>query len=807
MSLETSALDLRYTFRTLRRDAAFSAFVILIVALGIGASATVFSVVNTLLLRPLPFSQPEQLVWIANRETGGLSGQTLQVGHVLDLRERTQTLSAVAGYFAFYGVGDNLLGSGGAPERVSGVPVTENFFQVLGVEPLLGRFFTHDEARWQGPPAVVLGHGLWQRRFAANPAVVGTSLTINDQSYTIVGVLPASFDFGSVFAPGAHFDLFFPFPLAPETNRWGNTMALVGRLKPGVTVEQARAEIQTIAKQLTAEHSDRNNFVGFVAALGDRITSNMKQAVWVLALAVGMVMLIVCANLSNLLLARTATRQRELAIRSALGAGRGRLIALMLTEGLVLSGTGAILGAGFAVVGTRALTQLDAVSVPLLRSVTMDGTALAFTALLALTAGLIFGLAPAFQLKGTGIEQALRDATRGSTEGRRGRLVRSALVVSEIAFACMLLVGAGLLIRSLVRLLDVDMGFDPRGAVTVRVDPDSRYATPEQQNAYLNDVLSRVRDLPGVQAAGITDALPLGRNRTWGARVKGVVYERGRVPISYVRIVTDGYAAAMGIPILAGRDFTASDNDRSEPVIMINETMAKQLFPNEDPIGKVILGGCAPERRLIGVVGDVRHLALEQTSGNEMYIPMRQCGDRPSHDLVIRSALPPGTVESPVLRALQPLAPNLTTRDFRPLQQIVDKSVSPRRFTVMLLGGFAAFALVLASLGIYALISYSVNQRVQDIGIRMALGASASHVQRQIVGHTLLLTAIGTVLGGAASAILARRLEGMLFEITPGDPGTFVMMQLVLTIVAMMAGYLPARRASRIDPMVALRAE
>jgi predicted permease len=807
MNLETRALDLRYTFRTLRRDAAFSAFVILIAAFGIGASATVFSVVNTLLLRPLPFAQPEQLVWIANRETGGLSGQTLQVGHVLDLRERTQTLSAVAGYFAFYGVGDNLLGSGGEPERVSGVPVTDNFFQVLGVEPLLGRFFTQEEARWQGPRAVVLGHGLWQRRFAANPAVVGSSLTINDQPYTIVGVLPASFDFASVFAPGAHFDLFFPFPLTPETNRWGNTTALVGRLKPGVTVEQARAEIKTIATQLSAEYTNRNSFVGFVAALGDRVTGNMRQAVWVLALAVGMVMLIVCANLSNLLLARTATRQRELAIRSALGAGRGRLIALMLTEGLVLSGTGAVLGAALAIAATRALTRLDAVSVPLLRSVSMDGTALAFTALLALAAGLLFGLAPAFQLKGTGIEHALRDATRGSTEGRRGRLVRSALVVSEIAFACMLLVGAGLLIRSLVRLLDVDMGFDSRSAITVRVDPDSRYTTPEQRNAYLDDVLRRVRELPGVQAAGITDALPLGRNRTWGARVKGVVYERGRIPISYVRMITDGYAAAMGIPVRAGRDLAPADNDRGEPVILINETMAQHLFPNEDPIGKVILNACAPERRIVGVVGDVRHLALEQASGNEMYIPMRQCPDRPSHDLVVRSLLPPGAVDAAVLGALRPLAPTLTTRDFRAVQQIVDKSVSPRRFTVILLGGFAAFALVLASLGIYALISYSVNQRVQDIGIRMALGASAAHVQRQIVGHTLLLTAIGTVGGGAASAILARRLEGMLFETTPSDPGTFLVMLLVLAIVAMMAGYLPARRASRIDPMVALRAE
>ncbi len=541
--------DLRYTIRTLRRDAGFATFAILIAGLGIGASATVFSVVHTLILRPLPFADPGQLVWIANRDTSGLSGQTTQVGHLVDLRERTQSLSAIAGYFAFYGVGDNLLSGKGEPERLSGVPVTENFFSVLGVQPELGRTFTADESRWQGPKAVLLGHGLWERRFNSDPAIVGTSLTLNDEPYTVVGVLPASFDFASVFAPGSHFDLYFPFPLSPETNRWGNTMAMIGRLKPGVSADRAQAEIRTLAVQITAEHKERNGFQGNVKPLADQVGGRMRLAVWVLAGAVAMVMLIVCANLSNLLLARTASRHKEIAIRTALGAGRRRLLAQMLTEGIVLSCSGALLGLVLAFAGTRALARLEAVSIPLLRDVRTDGMALGFTLAIALVTGIVFGLAPALQARGAALTNALKDAARGSTESGRRTWIRNALVVSEIAFACVLLVGAGLLIRSLIRVLEVDMGFDPARAATIRVDPDSRYATREQRLAYFDEVLRRVKEISGVQDAGITDALPLGRNRTWGSPAKGVTYERGKFPFAFVRVVSDGYPAAMGIPL------------------------------------------------------------------------------------------------------------------------------------------------------------------------------------------------------------------------------------------------------------------
>ena len=807
MRLDTSLADLRYTVRTLRRDAAFTLFVILIAGLGIGASSTVFSVVNTLLLRPLPFVDPERLVWIANSDRSGLSAQTTQVGHMIDLRERSQSLAALAGYFAFYGVGDNLLSGRGEPERLSGVPVSDNFFDVLGVQPQRGRFFTVEEGRWKAPKVVVLSDNLWRRRFNADPAIIGSSLTINDAPHTVVGVLPASFDFGAVFAPGSHFDLYFPFPLSPETNRWGNTMAMIGRLEPGVSIAEAEAEIRTIARQITTEHPDRNSFSGHVRALTEQVSGRIRLAVWILAGAVAMVMLIVCANLSNLLLARTTSRQKELAIRSALGAARWRLARQMLTESLVLSSLGAIVGIGLAVAGTGALSRLEGISIPLLYHVRVDGTALAFTAVTAVLAGLVFGLTPAFFARSAAIHDSLKDATRGSTEGRGRKWVRSSLVVSEIAFACVLLVGAGLLIRSFIRVLDVDMGFEPAGAATMRVDPDTRYATRDQQDAYLDDVLRRVKEIPGVEAAAITDALPLGKNRTWGVRARGVTYERGRTPMVFVRMVTDGYPAAMGIPLRAGRDIAPSDTRDSEPVIVVNETMARALWPGQDPIGQYIVGACARERRVVGVVGDVRHLALEQGSGNEMYIPMRQCPDRPSHDLVVRSTLASGPLASAVREALRPLAPNLAGNDFRTLQQIVDKSVSPRRFTVLLLGAFAVFALVLASLGIYALISYSVNQRTQEIGIRMALGATTADVKRQIVGQTLWLTGIGVLVGAAASWTLARAMEGLLFEVTARDPRTFVGMAIVLTAVAMVAGYLPARRASAIDPMAALRSE
>jgi len=804
MPFQSVLQDLRYTFRTLRRDAGFTTFAILIVGLGIGASSTVFSVASALLIRPLPFRDPGSLVWITNRDTAGLSGRTTQVGNFLDLREASHSFSDLAAYFAFYGVGDSKLTGAGEPERLSGVPVSENFFPLLGVQPELGRGFNADEAKWNGPKAVLLSHSLWERRFASDPAIVGRPLTLNDEPTTVVGVLPASFDFASVFAPGSHIDLYFPFPMSQETNRWGNTLAIVGRLKPGVSPGTAAAEVKVIAQQVTSAHPERNGFGGNVTSLTEHVSGPTRPALVVLGSAVGVVLLIVCANLSNLLLVRAAARQKEMAVRTALGAARRRLVRQMLTESVVLSCCGAVIGVGLAIAGTRLLARLDAVSIPLLQSVRVDTTALAFAMTMAVVAGLIFGIAPALQIPSTGVHDALKESSRSSTEGRRGAWLRSTLVVCEVAFACVLLVGAGLLIRSFLQVLDVKLGFQPERTAALRVDPDRRLPTQDEQNAYFDDVLRRTRAVPGIEGAALTDALPLGRNRSWGVGAKGQVYARGQAPVAFVRIISDDYMKAMGIQVRSGRELSARDDASSEAVVVINDTMARRVWQGEEAVGKILR--VDRERRVVGVVADVRHLALEQGAGLEMYLPIRQTRDYSSVDLVVRTTLPPSALASTVRAALRPIDPNLPATEFRPLQQLVDKAVSPRRFVVLLLGGFSAFALVLASLGIYGVISYSVSQRRQEIGIRMALGASASDLQRRIVLQTLGLAGIGIVLGTTASWALARLLTGFLFGVTSNDPVTFLGMVMVLTAVAVTAGYLPARRASRIDPMSALRA-
>jgi len=805
--LDTLSRDFRYALRCLRRDLGFATFAILIVGLGIGACCTIFSVVNTLLIRPLPFRDPASLVWVSNHEVdgkNGLSVATVQVNHFLDFRVHNQSLSDVAAYFAFYGVGDSKLTGRGQPERLTGVPVSENFFPLLGVQPQLGRLFNADECKWNGPKAVLLSNGLWKRRFASDPSIVGRPLTLDDAPVTVVGVLPASFDFGTIFAPGSRIDLYFPFPLSEETNRWGNTLALVGRLNPGATIQSAQAEATVLGRQIERQHPERNDFEPKLALLSAHVSGRLRPALFVLACAVGVVMLIVCANLSNLLLARSATRQKEIAIRAALGAGKSRLIRQMLTESLVLSLLGAILGLLLAFTGTRLLAHLDAVSIPLLANVHLDATALGFTLLIAIFTGVVFGLFPAFQVPDIALHEVLKDSTRGSSRGRGHAWVRSSLVVSEIALACVLLVGAGLLIRSFLRVLEVDLGFRPERAAALRIDANSSYSTPAQRNAYYSEALRRVRDVPGIEAAGLSDALPLGRNRSWGIGAKGQVYTRGNYPEGFVRIVSGGYFQAMGIPLRAGRDFTERDSADATKVIIINETLARALWPGQNPIGQII-NADRPERTVVGVVGDVRHLALEQKSGSEFYLPILQTDDYASVDLVVRTSLSTPQLAPRIREALKPLDPDLPTTNIRTLQQLVDKAASSRRFVVLLLGGFAFFALVLASLGIYAVISYSVNQRTQEIGIRVALGASAQALQASILFQTLTLAAVGMLIGVACSWALARTLSGLLFGVTSTDPATFAAMLFILTAVAALAGYLPARRASRIDPMAALR--
>jgi predicted permease len=793
------AQDLRHAFRGMRRDAGFTTFVILIAGLGIGASATVFSVVNALLLRPLPFRDPERLVWIANVEW------SMQVSQYLDFRERNKSFSDLAGSTG-YGVGDIELTGTGEPERLTSAPVTQNFFTLLGVQPMIGRSFTVEECRGRSdtPPAALLSYGFWQRRFAADRGVVGRKLTLDSKPVMVVGVLPASFDFASVFASGTPVDVFIPYPLTEENNGHGNTMQAIGRLRPGATAASAQAEFTVLAKQLEIQHPERNPVKPRLTPLQRHVNGRVSPALMVLACAVGVVMLIVCANLSNLQLARLGTRQKEMAMRAALGAGRLRLLRQMLTESVALSCCGAALGLILAIAGTRAIAHLDAFNIPLLASVRLDGDALAFTLLAAVLTGVLFGLLPALQVRSFAVGEMLKDGSRGSSGGKRHAWVRNGLVVSEIAFACTLLVGAGLLLRSFLRVLDVDPGFQPEGVATLRVDPSFLFSGLAQQNSYLDEVLRRTRSLPGMRAAGLTDVLPLEGDRSWQVSGKGQVYPKDRHPEAYIRVVSDGYFESVGIRLQAGRKFTERDRASSEPVAMVNETLARTLWPGQDAVGKVVTqdGG----RRVVGVVGDVRHEALEKVGDSEMYLPMRQTFDYPAMNLVVRTVLPPDRLAPAIRAALRPIDPNLPVSEFTTLQELVDKAVSPRRFLVLLLAGFATFALILASLGIYAVISYSVSQRVQEIGIRMALGASAARLQSRILLHTLGLAALGLTLGMAASRALTVMLKSFLFGVTAGDPVTFIGIGALLIAVAALAGYFPARRASRIDPMVALRA-
>jgi predicted permease len=802
-ALESVLQDVRFAGRTLRRDAGFTLFAVLIVGLGIGASATVFSVVNALLLQPLPLGDADRLVWIANTGEDGLSGRTVPVNHFVGLRDHNQSFADVGAYYAFYGVGDRTLTGSGEPRRLSAVPVSQNFFAVLGVQPQLGRTFTPLECTLNGPRVALVSHTLWLRSFNADPAIVGRSITLNDATVTIVGVMPASFDFGSVFAPGRRIDLYVPLPLTPEVNRIGNALSMVGRLKPGVTLEAARAELRVLAPRIRQRDPDRH-FDLAIRSLQDHVSGDLRPALLVLAGAVGVVMLIVCANLSNLLLSRTTTRRKEMAIRAALGAGRRRLIRQMLTESLVLSAAGAALGLAVAVVTTRLLVGFDAFTIALLDTVRVDASVLAFTAGVAMLTGFVMALGPAVQASAAA-QEALNDGSRGSTGGTRQTWMRSALVVSEIAFACVLLVGAGLLIRSLVRVLDLDLGFKPERAALLRVDPATRFATRAPRVAYYEDVLRRIRSIPGVDHAGLTDALPLGGDRSWGVGAKGRGYTRENPPPeAFVRIVSDGYLRAMGISLRRGRDVSADDAAATTPVIIINETLARALWPGEDAVGRMVTY-VDKDRLVVGVVSDVRHLALEQAAGPEMYLPIRQTDDYTAVDLVVRTSLAPESLASAVRTALTPLNPNLPTSELRTLQRIVDTAVSPRRFVVTLLGGFSIFALLLASLGIYAVISYSVTQRTQELGIRLALGASARQVQARILGQTLVLAAVGMLVGGVGAWLLARGLSSLLFGVTAADPLTFLAMLATLTTVAAIAGSLPARRASRVDLVAALR--
>jgi predicted permease len=809
-ALEVLFQDARFSLRTLRRDRALACIVILVLALGIGANVAVFSVVNTILLRPLSFREPDRLVWFAtNGGKGGLSSQTYTVSAFEEFQRHNRSFQDVTSYQTFFNSIQYKLTGKGDPLPIVGVQVAENFFPMLGIEPSLGRLFTTEECRKGGRAAALLSHQFWQRQFGGDPAIVGQTIDINaapadiSGPVTVVGILPASFDFGSVFSPGMQVDFYVPAYM-DFWRTWGNTLAVIGRLKPGVSPAQAQAESDILFPQLKAAHREWfADYKSTLSGLQDRVSGKLRRSLLVLWCAVGLILLIVCLNVSNLLLARALSRGREFAMRTALGAGRGRLTLQLLTESLMLSGAGAVLGLAFAWALTFYLARQSQIALPLLSTVRVDGAAFGWTVLIAISAGTLFGLAPALKISGGNLQESLKDGGAGMSQGRRHERLRSTLVVSEVALACVLLIGAGLLLRSFVRLLDVDLGFEPAhvAAIPIEINDGGKLAL---RGSILPEILQRVSALPGVEAAGMTDMLPLDRNRSWGLVAKENVNDKTVPRGAFVYVVSPGYLRTMGMRLLRGRDLSWHDGADTQHVIVINEAAARREWPGQDPIGRPAYGPGRGEARVVGVVADVRESSLEDHASVQMYIPITQF-EPEGTELVVRTRLPIAAVEPPVMATLRSLNPEQPRTQFRAIQQIVDHAVSPRRFLVLLVTGFAVFGLVLASLGIYGVISYSVSRQSQEIGIRMALGASAARVQLGVMARTLRLTVIGVGIGGAASFAVARGIASLLFGTEPTDPLVFAAMMCLLGAVALLAGQIPARRASRIDPMAVLR--
>jgi predicted permease len=803
-SLDILLQDLRYTHRTLYRDRFFTLITVLILSLGIGANIAVFSVVNTILLRPLPFRDPQQLTWLAgNNGVGGLSDQTYRVDVFEEIQRHSQSFRDVTAYVPYYDYSDFKLTGYGEPKPVSGVWVAGNFFQTLGIQPALGRLFTREECVKGGRLAVLLSWPFWQRQFAADPAMIGRAITLNNRAFTVVGVLPDTFDFTAVFAPGLKMDFFVPV-IMDDVRTYGHMLSVMGRLKPGVTVGQAQAEVTLLLSQSKAQNPDwLTDVKTTISGLKDYVSGKLRRSLIVLWCAVGLILLIVCVNLSNLLLARAAARSKEFAMRSVLGARRGRLIRQLLTESLVLSGAGALLGLGLAFTVTRYLAHQGSIALPLLSNVSIDDAALTWTLLVAVAASVLFGLIPGLRITRGNLQEALKDAGPGMSAGRKHERMRAALVVSEVALACVLLIGAGLLLRSFLRVMDVDLGFQPTRAAAIKVDYDDG-GNRARRGAILQEILQRISTIPGIESTGMSDKLPLDRNRSWDLRAKGRAYPSGVNEDAFVYVVTPGYLGAMGMHLREGRDFSWQDSPTSEPVIIINQAAARRDWPGEDPVGHLAQGIGDGDTRVIGVVADVRESSVEEASSPEVYVPATQA-EPDGENLVLRTKLPPEVLASSVLKTLRSLNPGQPATEFRPLQQIVDHAVSPRRFFVSLVTCFAVLGLVLASLGIYGVISYSVTRQTHEIGIRMALGATPARVQLGVIAKTIRLALLGIALGTIASVAVGRWIASLLFGTAPTDLASFAGMILLLSTVALAAGYIPARRASRIDPVIALR--
>jgi putative ABC transport system permease protein len=799
--------DFRYAIRQLLKSPGFAAVAILTLALGIGANTAIFSVTYAILFRALPYKDPARIVAINKVESQfGLGGLT--AGAFLDFREQSTAFEQLAAY----GEDEFTLTGGGDAERVVCSEVSSALFPLLGVNPSLGRTFSPEEEKVGNDQVVVVSESFWKRRTGGDPNFVGKTVTLNDKVYTVVGVMPSRFEFPRKF------EIWKPLALDPEEERHGKQFTLIhliGRLKPGVPQQQAEAELDTINPRRPSEEpgAPASNARIELTPLHEQLVKDVRLAIYILLGAVGFVLLIACANVANLMLARAAVRRKEIAIRSALGAGRGRIVAQLLRESVLLSLLGGALGLLLAVWGVDLLVA----SIPAdvagffygINDIGINRSVLVFALGISVATGVFFGLAPALSSARVDLNEALK-ATAKTATARSG--LRGAFVVSQLALTLVLLIGAGLMTRSFIHLLNVKLGFNPKNVLTMRVElPRSRYQNAEQRKQFFEQLLERVKSVPGIESAGAISSLPLSGYSMLGRfAIEGQPKpEPGKGKPMPIGIVTPGYFQTMQIPLVQGRFFDARDAGKMPKVAIVNEAMARRFWPGENPIGKKIAAGCDEQqlcRTVVGVVGDIRHEGLSDEARPEIYMPHQQM-TLPNLSLVLRTAGIPITVVSAVRREVRALDKDQPVALVQTLDEHISQSILQPRLMTMLLSAFAGLALVLAAVGVYAMMSYSVSQRRGEIGIRIALGALKADILRLVVGQALWLVVISLTIGLLAALAATRLLRSLLYEIGIWDPLTFGAIIVLLSFVSVFAAWLPARRAAHVDPVEALRTE
>jgi putative ABC transport system permease protein len=806
--------DLQFGFRMLLKSRGLAAIAIFALALGIGANTAIFSVVNTVLLRALPYPQPEQLVWFWESQPN-LEQAPFSAADFLDYQSQNQTFQELT---TIRHLSFNLTGHGAA-ERIPGMVATPNVFSLLGVHPILGRDFVPEEGAFGSPRRALLTYGFWQSHFAGDRAVIGRPLTLDNQPVQIIGVLPANFRYGGndvqlwvnpVNVVPEVFSVFPDWERNLRNNRETHYLSIVGRLKPGVSLSQAQSDINTIVAHLHQQYPVTTGHTVKLVPLREVAAAPVRPTLVVLLALVGLVLLIACANVANLLLSRAVSRRSEIAIRTALGAGRLRIVRQLLTESMLLSFVGGVLGLALAWGLVPLLVAASPQELPWVQEISLDRHVLLFTLGVSLLTGLLFGIAPALAATRQSLGHFLKEAGRGGPSGLAHNRLRGLLVVAEVAFSLVLLVCAGLLGRSFVLMLEVNPGFRADHMVTMWMNfTGENYAAKGRSTQFTDQLLPRVAALPGVEGVAISNDLPLeGDDTTTGlSDVEGrAPYARGQQPLTGIHAVNPGYFAAMGIPLLRGREFSVSDNANSTPVVVINQKLAETLWPGQDPLGKHFILMGDKQSEVVGVVGNVLHNGLGETVSMESYLAFPQ-NPWSYIGLAVRTHGDSGAVYSAVRGLVAQIDAELPVHDMRPMEQVVAETTASRRLTLWLVGAFAALALVLASVGIYGVMSYGVTERVHEIGVRMALGAQRRDVLRLVVGHGMRLAAIGLLLGSVAAFFAARAMATLLFGVRPGDPLTYIGLTVVLALASLAACYIPARRATSVDPMVALRYE